>query len=72
MSRLSDRILKKINEEEEKEPGYNVKKRTSQVLRASLAGLLFRNLSSLLRRLSRITVGRRLSRPLLHPGIRTK
>lgn len=29
MSRLSDRILKKINEEEEKEPGYNVKKRPS-------------------------------------------
>ena len=29
MSKLSDRILKKINEEEEKEPGYNVKKRPS-------------------------------------------
>ena len=29
MSKLSDRILQKINEEEEKEPGYNVKKRTS-------------------------------------------
>lgn len=29
MSRLSDRILKKINEEEEKESGYNVKKRPS-------------------------------------------